>query len=549
MGHDEWRAAYEQAPRRDADFDTMSGVPLEALYGPADGGEPDERIGWPGQFPYTRGPYASMYRSKLWTMRMFAGFGTPEDTNRRFHELLAAGGTGLSTAFDLPTLMGRDSDDPLGEGEVGKCGVAVDTLADMEDLFAGIDLGAVTTSMTINSPAAVIFAMYIATAEKNGVARSALGGTLQNDILKEYQAQKEFVFPPRPSMRLVRDTVSFCTAEMPQWHPISISGYHIREAGSTAVQELAFTLANGFAYVELAQQAGLAVDDFAPRLSFFFNAHLDFFEEIAKYRAARRIWATWMRDRYDATDPRALTMRFHTQTAGVSLTAQQPDVNIARTAIEALAGVLGGTQSLHTNSMDEALALPTDKAARIALRTQQVIAHETGVTNVADPLGGSWFVEGLTDDMETRAGEIFEHLLELGNGSMLEGAYAGIEEGWFQSGIADAAYEFEKKVASGRRQIVGVNAFTDGAADDELEILRITAEHEQTQIKRLQAVKADRDTEAVRSTLDRVREAAADPEVNLMPPLIDAVRTYATEGEIMHTLADVFGLYTETPRL
>jgi methylmalonyl-CoA mutase, N-terminal domain len=549
MGHDEWRAAYEQAPRRDADFDTMSGVSLEALYGPADGGEPDERIGWPGQFPYTRGPYASMYRSKLWTMRMFAGFGTPEDTNRRFHELLAAGGTGLSTAFDLPTLMGRDSDDPLGEGEVGKCGVAVDTLADMEDLFAGIDLGAVTTSMTINSPAAVIFAMYIATAEKNGVARSALGGTLQNDILKEYQAQKEFVFPPRPSMRLVRDTVSFCTAEMPRWHPISISGYHIREAGSTAVQELAFTLANGFAYVELAQQAGLAVDDFAPRLSFFFNAHLDFFEEIAKYRAARRIWATWMRDRYDATDPRALTMRFHTQTAGVSLTAQQPDVNIARTAIEALAGVLGGTQSLHTNSMDEALALPTDKAARIALRTQQVIAHETGVTNVADPLGGSWFVEGLTDDMETRAGEIFEHLLELGNGSMLEGAYAGIEEGWFQSGIADAAYEFEKKVASGRRQIVGVNAFTDGAADDELEILRITAEHEQTQIKRLQAVKADRDTEAVRSTLDRVREAAADPEVNLMPPLIDAVRTYATEGEIMQTLADVFGLYTETPRL
>ena len=547
MAQPEWQDAYRAAPTRDVDFETMSGVPLDPVYGPD--AEPDDGIGWPGQFPYTRGPYASMYRSKLWTMRMFAGFGTAEDTNRRFRDLLAAGSTGLSTAFDLPTLMGRDSDDPLSEGEVGKCGVAVDTLADMEDLFAGVDLGEVTTSMTINSPAAVVFAMYVATAEKSGVERSRLGGTLQNDILKEYQAQKEFVFPPRPSMRLVRDTVAFCASEMPRWHPISISGYHIREAGSTAAQELAFTLANGFAYVELAQEAGLEVDAFAPRLSFFFNAHIDFFEEIAKYRAARRIWATWMRDRYGAVDSRSTILRFHTQTAGVSLTAQQPDVNIARTAIEALAGVLGGTQSLHTNSMDEALALPSDKAARIALRTQQMLAHETGVTSVADPLGGSWFVESLTDDIERRAVEIFDHLLELGDGSILQGVYAGIDEGWFQGQIADAAYDFEKKVNAHRRLIVGVNAFTEGNDDDELDILRITAEHEQAQIKRMQAIKADRSDEEVEAKLVRLRDEAADPETNLMPTLIDAVRAYATEGEIMNTLADVFGRYVETPRL
>jgi methylmalonyl-CoA mutase N-terminal domain/subunit len=547
MGRREWRDQFDAAPARDADFDTMSGEPLEPLYAPPDA-EPPDSIGWPGQFPYTRGPYASMYRSKLWTMRMFAGFGTAEDTNLRFRELLAAGGTGLSTAFDLPTLMGRDSDDPLSEGEVGKCGVAVDSLADMEDLFAGVDLGAVTTSMTINSPAAVIFAMYIATAEKAGVARARLGGTLQNDILKEYQAQKEFVFPPRPSMRLVRDSVAFCSAEMPRWHPISISGYHIREAGSTAVQELAFTLANGFAYVELAQQAGLEVDSFAPRLSFFFNAHIDFFEEIAKYRAARRIWAKWMRDRYGARDPRSTTLRFHTQTAGVSLTAQQPEVNIARTALEALAGVLGGTQSLHTNSMDEALALPTDKAARIALRTQQVIAHETGVANVADPLGGSWFVEQLTDDTEHRAEQIFAHLLELGAGSILEGVYAGIDEGWFQGEIADAAYAYEKKVASGERLIVGVNAFTD-AGDDDIELLRITAEHERSQVKRVQAVRADREAHEVERSLAHLRRTAEEPDLNLLPALVDAVRVYATEGEIMNTLAEVFGRYVETPRL
>ena len=545
---DEWQQAYDASPHRDADFTTLSGVPLQPVYGPGGAdADPDPTVGWPGQFPYTRGPYASMYRSKLWTMRMFAGFGTAEDTNRRFNEILAAGGTGLSTAFDLPTLMGRDSDDPISEGEVGKCGVAVDTLADVEDLFAGIDLGAVTTSMTINAPAAVIFAMYVATAEKSGVERSRLGGTLQNDILKEYQAQKEFVFPPRPSMRLVADTIRFAAAEMPRWHPVSISGYHIREAGSTAAQELAFTLANGFAYVELARQAGSAVDDFAPRLSFFFNAHIDFFEEIAKYRAARRIWATWMRDRYGARDPRSTTLRFHTQTAGVSLTAQQPEINIARTAIEALAGVLGGTQSLHTNSMDEALALPTEKTARIALRTQQVIAHETGVAHVADPLGGSWFVEALTDEMERQATEIFDHLLELGSGSILEGVYRGIDEGWFQSEIAESAYQLEKRINSGRRVVVGVNAHTEGTDDDQLEILRITAEQEQQQVKRLGAVKADRDPDAVRAALGKVRADAEIPDVNLMPALIEAVQSYATEGEIVDTLAEVFGRYTETP--
>jgi len=552
VGAHEWQEAFAAAQQRDVPFETMSGMPVDALYGPADhDAEPGsafaDRIGWPGQYPYTRGPYASMYRSKLWTMRMFAGFGTATDTNGRFLDLLAAGGDGLSTAFDLPTLMGRDSDDPVAEGEVGKCGVAIDTLADMEDLYAGIDLGSVTTSMTINSPAAVIFAMYVAVAEQNGVPRALLGGTLQNDILKEYQAQKEFVFPPRPAMRLVADTIRFATAEMPRWHPVSVSGYHIREAGSTAAQELAFTLANGFAYVELARAAGLAVDEFSPRLSFFFNAHIDFFEEIAKYRAARRIWARWMRDHYGATDERSLTLRFHTQTAGVSLTAQQPEVNIARTAIEALAGVLGGTQSLHTNSMDEALALPSDKAARIALRTQQVIAYETGVTNVADPLGGSWFVESLTDEIEAQAEVIFAHLQELGAGSILEGVYAGIDSGWFQGEIADSAYQFERQLNRGERVLVGANSFTEGSDDSSLEILQITAEQEQQQVKRLGAVKADRDDAAVGAALGRVRHDAAQPEVNLMPALIDAVRTYATEGEIMTTLAEVFGRYVETP--
>jgi methylmalonyl-CoA mutase N-terminal domain/subunit len=536
----EWEAAFAASAVRDVGFETMSGVPLAPVYGP-DEGE------FPGQYPYTRGPYASMYRSKLWTMRMFAGFGTAEDTNERFHEILRAGGDGLSTAFDLPTLMGRDSDDPHAEGEVGKCGVAVDTLADMEDLYAGIDLGSVTTSMTINAPAAVIFAMYIAVAEKAGVERKRLGGTLQNDILKEYQAQKEFVFPPRPSMRLVRDTIAFCTAELPRWHPVSISGYHIREAGSTAAQELAFTVANGFAYVELARAAGLDIDTFAPRLSFFFNAHIDFFEEIAKYRAARRIWARWLRDHYGASAERSLQLRFHTQTAGVSLTAQQPEVNIARTAIEALAGVLGGTQSLHTNSMDEALALPTEKAARIALRTQQVIAYETGVPAVADPLAGSYFVEALTDEMERQAEAIFAHLEDLGRGSMLEGVYAGIENGYFQGCIAESAYELERNINAGRRVVVGVNRFTEGNEHDDLDILAITAEQERAQVKRLQAVKADRDSGAVVDALARLSREAGDGEVNLMPALIDAVHTYATEGEIMDALAGVFGRYVENP--
>ena len=535
-----WEAEFGAAPRRDADFETMSGIPVEPVYGPDDGE-------FPGQFPYTRGPYASMYRSRLWTMRMFAGFGTAEDTNWRFKEIIRAGGGGLSTAFDMPTLLGIDSDDPMALGEVGRCGVAVDTLADMEDLYADIDLGEVTTSMTINSPAAVIFAMFVAQAEKAGIPRARLGGTLQNDILKEYQAQKEFVFPPRQSMRLVRDTIAFTSAEMPRWHSVSISGYHIREAGSTAVEELAFTLANGFAYVELALAAGLPVDAFAPRLSFFFNAHIDFFEEIAKYRAARRIWARWMRDRYGAQDPRSMQCRFHTQTAGVSLTAQQPELNIARTAIEALAGVLGGTQSLHTNSMDEAMALPTEKAARIALRTQQIIANETNVAHVADPLGGSHYVEALTDEVERQAEEIFAHIEELGSGSMLEGAIKGIEENWFQGRITDSAFELERKVNEGRRIIVGVNAFTEGNEEEQIPLLRITNEDEQRQRKRLDAVRDRRDESKVNAVLERLRAEAADPEINLMPTLIEAAQAYATLGEIMSTMGSVFGRHVEVP--
>ncbi len=537
-----WQAAYDASTLRDADFQTMSGTPLEPVYGPDDGE-------FPGEYPYTRGPYASMYRSKLWTMRMFAGFGTADDTNWRFKEIIRTGGTGLSTAFDMPTLLGIDSDDEMALGEVGRCGVAVDTLADMEDLYAGIDLDKITTSMTINSPAAVIFAMFVAQAEKAGIHRSKLGGTLQNDILKEYQAQKEFVFPPRQSMRLVRDTIDFTAAEMPRWHSISISGYHIREAGSTAAEELAFTLANGFAYVELALEAGLPVDAFAPRLSFFFNAHIDFFEEIAKYRAARRIWARWMRDRYDATEPRSMQLRFHTQTAGVSLTAQQPEVNIVRTAIEALAGVLGGSQSLHTNSMDEALALPTEKAVRIALRTQQVIAHETNVAHVADPLGGSYFVEALTDEIERQAELLFAHIDELGEGSMLEGAIRGIEENWFQGRIADSAFEQERLLNANRRFVVGVNAFTDGNEDDQIDLLRITNEDESRQRKRLHEIRSRRDQVAVDAALARVRADAADPTVNMMPALIDASSAYASLGEIMRTMESEFGRHVEVPTI
>jgi methylmalonyl-CoA mutase N-terminal domain/subunit len=485
-----------------------------------------------------------MYRSKLWTMRQFAGFGTAEDTNKRFRDLLGAGGSGLSTAFDMPTLLGRDSDDSLSLGEVGRAGVAIDSLVDMEILFSDIDLGVVTTSMTVNSPAPTVLAMYVAVADSLGIARNRLGGTIQNDILKEYQAQKEFIFPPRPSMRLVTDVVRFCSAELPRWHPISISGYHIREAGSTAAQELAFTLANGFAYVEAACAAGRPVDDFAPQLSFFFNAHIDFFEEIAKYRAARRIWARWLRDRYGARDPRSLQLRFHTQTAGVSLTAQQPEVNIARVAIEALAGVLGGTQSLHTDSYDEALALPTEKAVRIALRTQQVIAEETGVAHVADPLGGSYLLEELTDELERRAEATFEQLESFGHGSMLDGVIAGIEDGWFQSEIADSAFEFQRKLNDARWRLVGVNAFAEGdeGAPPTLYIDPIV---EHRQLERLARVRSERSDSAVVASLERLRLDAIDSSCNLMPALIDAVKAHVTIGEITVALESVFGTWVE----
>ncbi len=532
-----WIEEFDRAPLRAVPFETMSGIPLEPVYGPDD-------AELPGQWPYTRGPYASMYRSRLWTMRQFAGFGTAEDTNGRFKELLRSGGNGLSTAFDMPTLLGRDSDDPLAKGEVGRAGVAVDTLADMETLFSGIDLGTVTTSMTINSAAAVVMAMYVAVADGTGVARNSLGGTIQNDILKEYQAQKEYVFPPRPSVRLVTDLMRFASAELPRWHPISVSGYHIREAGSTAAQELAFTLANGFAYVEAAVAAGLAVDEFAPRLSFFWNAHIDFFEEIAKYRAARRIYGRWMRDRYGATDERSMQLRFHTQTAGVSLTAQQPEVNVARVAIEALAGVLGGTQSLHTDAYDEALALPTERAARLALRTQQVIAEETGVVHVADPLGGSWFVESLTDELERRAEEVFAHLLEVGAGSMLDGVLACIDDGWFCAEIADSAYRLQSKIASGQWVQVGVNGYTEGD-HGETPILVIDPAVEPRQLDKLAAVKRSRDDDAVRRCLERLRTEAADPAVNLMPALIEAAKAYVTVGEAMRALESVFGTWFE----
>ncbi|MFI0460825.1 MAG: methylmalonyl-CoA mutase [Ilumatobacteraceae bacterium] len=537
-----WQNAFSESSVRPGAYETMSGIPLQPVYGPDDGE-------FPGVYPYTRGPYASMYRSKLWTMRMFAGFGTADDTNKRFKDIINSGGDGLSTAFDMPTLLGLDSDDTMSLGEVGRCGVAIDTVEDMDDLYRDIDLGKITTSMTINSPAAVLLAMFIAQAERNGTPRARLGGTLQNDILKEYQAQKEFVFPPRQGMRLVRDTIAFTAAEMPKWHSVSISGYHIREAGSTAAEELAFTLANGFAYVELAAQTGLSVDAFAPRLSFFFNAHIDFFEEIAKYRAARRIWARWLKERYGATSERSLQLRFHTQTAGVSLTAQQPEVNIVRTAIEALAGVLGGTQSLHTNSMDEAMALPTERAARIALRTQQVIANETNVTAVADPLGGSWYVEELTNEMERRAEEIFADIEAFGNGSMLDGCINGIEENWFQSRIADSAYDLERKFNSGERIIVGVSHFLEGNDEEEIDLLRITNEDEQKQRRRLEAVRSSRNSAAVAESLAVLETEAADPEINLMPALFNASNAQATVGEMMKSMGTVFGRHIEVPTI
>ncbi len=530
-----WKKRYDEANVRDKPFETMSGVPLEPIYGPGP---------YPGEYPYTRGVYPTMYRSRLWTMRMFAGFGTAEDTNARFKDILRNGAHGLSTAFDMPTLMGRDSDSPWALGEVGHCGVAVDTIADMRDLFADIDLGSVSTSMTINGPAAVILAMYIAVAEEEGTATSELAGTIQSDIFKEYQAQKEYIYPPRPSVRIITDMIRYTAAEMPKWHPVSISGYHIREAGSTAAQELAFTLANGFAYVEAATAAGVDVDDFAGRLSFFFNSHSDFFEEIGKLRAARRIWAKWMKERYGATKERSMLCRFHTQTAGVSLTAQQAEINIARVAIQALAGALGGTQSLHTDSFDEALALPTEKAARIALRTQQIVAHETGAADVIDPLGGSHYVEWMTNEMERQAEAIFSHLDELGDGSILEGVYAGIDNGYFVGEIADAAYRFEREVNAGHRIIVGVNDFTDGD-EGQQNTLRIGPEVEEYQRKRLADVKLQRDDAQVAAALDKVTAAAADESVNVMPPIIDAVKAYATLEEVSMAMESVFGTYVE----
>jgi methylmalonyl-CoA mutase N-terminal domain/subunit len=534
-----FRERFSRTPQRDALFTTLSGEPVEPLYGPQDVGPFDERIGFPGEFPFTRGVYASMYRGRLWTLRQFAGFGTAEETNERFRYLLDHGQTGLSTAFDMPSLMGHDSDNPRSEGEVGREGVAIDSLDDMETLFGGIDMGGVSTSMTINAPAAVMLAFYVVAAESQGVGAERLAGTVQTDILKEYIAQKEWCFPIDPAMRLVGDMVEFCAERMPRWHPISISGYHIREAGSTAQQELAFTLKDGFAYVEQGIGRGLDVDAFAPRLSFFFNAHIDFFEEIAKYRAARRIWARELRDTYGARDERSLLMRFHSQTAGVSLTAQQPLNNVVRTATEALSAVLGGTQSLHTNSFDEALALPSEEAVRVALRTQQIIAHETGVTNTIDPLGGSYFVESLTDSMERAAYEYFDRVDRLG------GMVEAIKQNYPQREIADASFRLQEEIESGARIVVGVNRYHQ-AEQRETEILRIAPELERKQIGRVQAARAKRDSAAVEATLAELREAAAGQR-NLMEPLLDCARAHATEGEIIQSLQRVFGTYTETP--
>jgi methylmalonyl-CoA mutase N-terminal domain/subunit len=532
-----FRERYCKTPERDALFTTMSGEPVEPLYTKEDLPDDDE-IGFPGEFPYTRGVYPSMYRGRLWTMRQFAGFGTAEETNERFRYLLDHGQTGLSTAFDMPSLMGHDSDHPRSEGEVGREGVAVDTLDDMETLFQGIDMGDVSTSMTINAPAAIMLAYYVVAAEQKGIPPEQLAGTIQTDILKEYIAQKEWCFPVDPAMRLVTDMIEFCARRMPRWHPVSISGYHIREAGSTAQQELAFTLKDGFTYVENAIERGLDVDEFAPRLSFFFNAHVDFFEEIAKFRAARRIWAREMRDTYGAKDPRSLLMRTHAQTAGVSLTAQQPLNNIVRTATEALSAVLGGTQSLHTNSYDEALALPTEEAVRIALRTQQVIAHETGVTNTIDPLGGSYFVEALTDRMETAAYEYFHKIDELG------GMVEAIKQNYPQREIADASFQYQCEVDDGKRVIVGVNRHV--SEDTPLPILRIDPALERKQIDRLASVRARRAGDDVEGALTRLKESAASDQ-NLMEPLLDCARAHASEGEIVESLQTVFGTYTETP--
>lgn len=528
-------------PKVEKTFETISGIPLKPVYTKEDlkDWKYDEKLNDPGVFPYTRGIHNNMYRGKVWTMRQFAGFGGPEETNARFKYLLSQGQTGLSTAFDLPTLMGYDSDNPVSNGEVGVCGVAIDSLEDMEILYQDLPLDKVSTSMTINGPAVIIFAMFLANAQKRGFDLKQLNGTLQNDIFKEYIAQKTYLLPPRPAVQLIKDMMVFCTNEVPKWNHISVSGYHIREAGATAAQELAFTLADGFAYVDAGIEAGLNVDDFVPRLSFFFNAHIDFFEEIAKYRAARRIWARRMRDKYGAKDERSLKLRFHTQTAGCSLTAPQPENNIVRTAIEALAGVLGGTQSLHTNSMDEVLGLPTEKAAHIALRTQQIIAFETGVTNVADPLAGSYYVEWLTDELERQAEEYFKQIEEIG------GVISGIEKGYFMKEIADSAYQFQQKLDSKDRIFVGLNGFTEEAEGPGIEILKIGRQYQDRQVARLEKLKARRDQAKVTESLEKLKEALRNGG-NSFPLILEAVKTYATMGEVCDAMREVHGAYRET---
>jgi methylmalonyl-CoA mutase, N-terminal domain len=527
---------------------TLSGEPVETVYTAEhlEGFDPQTQLGRPGEFPFTRGVYPTMYRGRLWTMRQFAGFGTAAETNARYRFLLDRGQGGLSVAFDMPTLMGRDSDDPRSEGEVGRCGVATDSVEDFAELFAGIPLGDITTSMTISGPAVIVFAYFLAAAERQGVPWERLDGTLQTDILKEYIAQKEWIFPPRPHLRLIGDLMEFCLEHVPQFHPLSVSGYHIREAGANAWQELAYTLADGFAYVELGRQRGLDVNRFAPGLSFFFNAHIDVFEEIAKYRAARRIWARWLNERYGATDPSAIRLRFHTQTAGVSLTAQQPMNNVVRTTIEALAAVLGGTQSLHTNALDEVLALPTEEAAKLALRTQQILAHETGIPNVIDPLGGSYFLESLTNRMERLAEAEFARILAMGNGSMLDGVLAGIDRGHFQQEIAESAFREQERYERGDLIKVGVTDFVE--PDQPIETLEIPPEIERAQIDRVTELRSRRDSDAAAAALDRLRGLAATEDSNLVEPLVDCARALCTEGEVVETLKGVFGEYTETPR-
>jgi methylmalonyl-CoA mutase N-terminal domain/subunit len=535
-----WQKSVESSSTRDYNFDTLSGEPLDILYYP---GHLDEKyikqLGFPGEYPYTRGIHSNLYRGRLWTMRQFSGFGTPQITNERFHFLLNQGQTGLSVAYDMPTLMGYDPDHPISAGEVGKCGVNVASLRDMEILFDGIDLGKISVSQTINGPAVILLAFYIALAEKQKVPLNQLTGTLQNDILKEFIAQKEWIFPPEPSMRIITDMMGFCTKNMPKFNTISISGYHIREAGSTAAQELAFTLADGFTYVEYAVKAGMDIDSFAPRLSFFFNSHLDFFEEIAKFRAARRIWAKRMKDKYNAKNPRSWKLRFHTQTAGCSLTAQQPEINIARTAFQALAGVLGGTQSLHTNAMDETLALPSEKSAEIALRTQQLIAYETGVPNVVDPLGGGWFIESLTDRMEVSAEKYFLQIDELG------GVIPAIEQGFFQGEIAKAASEYQEKVDQKQRIVVGVNEFVKKGEKIEIPILKLGKESEVNQTKAIEELRKKRNNQKVNDALEDIRDACSSDR-NIMEPIIHAAKAYTTLGEIVQEMKDVFGEWQET---